>query len=190
MINIIIKEIKTCLKNKCYVAGLNLALILPDICGKAEFPNDKPSVRYIKWLKYVKEHIDVCSEFFHFDIDENIIYDLRNSLLHEGNPKVNEKKTKDFVFFIRTYNTQTGSYTVYEKCIYNGEVNIYTYVDLISLCEILCFYAANYYKNNKSKFTFKSKMSTFNPRVNRIFALKNIDYDKEMEFIYKDFLKI
>lgn len=47
----IIKEINTCLKNGCYIAELTTLLILPDICGKVESPNDSNSSRYKKWYR-------------------------------------------------------------------------------------------------------------------------------------------
>lgn len=49
MIDEITKEIKICLNNNCYIAALSLALMLPDICGKAEYPNRKTTERYKKW---------------------------------------------------------------------------------------------------------------------------------------------
>lgn len=38
MIHQIVKEINIALDNKCFISALSNALILPDICGKAQFP--------------------------------------------------------------------------------------------------------------------------------------------------------
>ena len=35
-----IDEIEKSLENECYIAALALALTLPDICGKAEYPSE------------------------------------------------------------------------------------------------------------------------------------------------------
>lgn len=43
LIEQIIKEINTCLKNGCYIVALTIALTLPDICGKVEYPKDNNS---------------------------------------------------------------------------------------------------------------------------------------------------
>ncbi len=39
MINRLVNEIEIALKNNLYMVALNTALTLPDICGKAEFPD-------------------------------------------------------------------------------------------------------------------------------------------------------
>ena len=49
MIEQIVKEINTCLENECFLSALGMALTLPDICGKAEYPTDGVTKRYIKW---------------------------------------------------------------------------------------------------------------------------------------------
>lgn len=36
----IIKEINICLEHECFMSALGMALTLPDICGKAEYPTD------------------------------------------------------------------------------------------------------------------------------------------------------
>ena len=43
-------EIEKALKNNLYLVALNTALTLPDICGKAEFPNKSTTKRYIEWF--------------------------------------------------------------------------------------------------------------------------------------------
>ena len=51
MIERIIKEINLSLENECYLSALGMALTLPDICGKAEYPNEKSTTkRYIEWF--------------------------------------------------------------------------------------------------------------------------------------------
>ena len=49
MILRIIDEIEKALSHDLYFAALNLALTLPDICGKAEYPNLRTGERYKKW---------------------------------------------------------------------------------------------------------------------------------------------
>ena len=50
MINILVKEIKSSLNNKLFFVALNAALTLPDICGKAEYPNAEVGERYKNWI--------------------------------------------------------------------------------------------------------------------------------------------
>ena len=57
MINKLIEEIKIALKNNLYLIALNTSLTLPDICGKAEFPNKTTKRRYIDWFdKYIGQY--------------------------------------------------------------------------------------------------------------------------------------
>lgn len=48
MILRIIDETEKALSHDLYFAALNLALTLPDICGKAEYPNLRTGERYKK----------------------------------------------------------------------------------------------------------------------------------------------
>ena len=49
MINKLVEDINKALDNEAYFSALSLALTLPDICGKAEFPETKSGRRYIDW---------------------------------------------------------------------------------------------------------------------------------------------
>ena len=92
MITRLVQDIRKALENDLYFAALNSALTLPDICGKAAWPaegNNKK--RYILWYDEEIGKYEKCPE----DKDDmpylsgEIIYNLRCSLLHEGNPNVN-----------------------------------------------------------------------------------------------------
>lgn len=47
MIEKLIKDINKSLDNDCYFAALSLPLILHDICGKAKYPMDGVTKKYI-----------------------------------------------------------------------------------------------------------------------------------------------
>lgn len=49
MINRLIDEINMALSHELYFATLSLALTLPDICGKAEYPDNGSTRRYKLW---------------------------------------------------------------------------------------------------------------------------------------------
>ena len=49
MIEHMVKEINTCLKNDLQIAALTMALTLPDTCGKAYHPQASVSNRYTSW---------------------------------------------------------------------------------------------------------------------------------------------
>lgn len=161
MVKELIKEINYCLNTNCCMAALALALTLPDICGKALYPQSKPSERYVKWYD---EHISKCES-----ADENtlkvtgdLIYSLRNSIIHEGNPNVNHNKF-DVSYFELLYNTNDfnqivsfiGEETFAEdedgnKILVERKITI----NLKILCLKICTYAEKCYEMDKDKFSF------------------------------------
>ena len=51
-----IDEIEVCLEQELYMSALMLALTIPDICGKAEYPHAKYIVaRYTGWYNQYME---------------------------------------------------------------------------------------------------------------------------------------
>lgn len=105
-ISFLIKEIKNCMdKGEC-VAAFYMALTLPDICGKLEYPSEKPSKRYILWFDeyignyeqspFAKE--DPSWADMPYMSGENM-YKIRCSLLHAGTNDLGEEfNLDDFLF--------------------------------------------------------------------------------------------
>lgn len=160
MIDKLVKEINIALDNELYLVALNTALTLPDICGKAEYPDipdKKSSERYKKWYQ---ENIGQCEQAPE-DKDNNtgfpylsadVVYQLRCSLLHQGNPNVEKEKTgiDRFTLFIEKKN----QFDIYvDSASLCGETKTYR-VSVRRLCLILTTLASKYYEHNKEKFTF------------------------------------
>ena len=49
MLQQLIDDMNNALSANCYFAALSIALMLPDICGKAEYPNMGVGERYKAW---------------------------------------------------------------------------------------------------------------------------------------------
>ena len=166
MIQRIIDETEKALSHDLYFAALNLALTLPDICGKAEYPNLRTGERYKKWYDEnvgVTEKTPKCTE----DEPEmpylsgEVVYSLRCSLLHEGNP--NLQKNGKHPIPIDRFSLVIQSeqpFRIYggeESCVMTSpdgtEVRSYR-VNVRRLCMVLCLCAKGYYKENKDKFDF------------------------------------
>lgn len=154
--------------NDLYFVALSAALTLPDICGKAEYPGEKSSKkRYIDW--YDKE-IGYYEKNPHQTTDEempylsgSVIYSLRCSLLHEGNPNVdNDRLTKrneslpidHFVLKIERkndfdiYSDGSGISDMFDQHSRSYRMSIRR------VCLLICCVAEAYYKENKEKFHF------------------------------------
>ena len=157
MINQIIKEINACLKNGCYIAALTTALTLPDICGKVEYPNDGNSSRYKKWYSEWIGKYEKCP-----DDEDNmpyatakLIYNLRCSLLHEGNADVDLDKNDLMSFkLLITGSYMSGGIAIVHKDGSGKPIGREIEIGIENLCFKLCRTAEVYYKENKDKFKF------------------------------------
>ena len=145
MIQKLINEINTALNNKLYLVALASALTLPDVCGKAEYPNCKTSERYKKWyLNYVKEG----------DLPSNVVYALRCSLLHEGNTEVESGENIQFTLMTNDFTHSRGvEFCCSANVIHaDGSCDKTFQVYVGYLCTVICKAAQEYYQDNKDKF--------------------------------------
>lgn len=170
MIHRIIKEIDSSLVNENFLAALALALTLPDICGKAEFPNEGNGSRYIKWFdnyvgKYEKPDMldeknpsNVVNEAMPYMSGE-IVYSLRNCFLHQGTPNIQKEKIREprcqvtrFTLTIASA-INGGSSSVANNCFMDSERRTLE-INIVNLCCKLCLTAKSYFEDNKEKFDF------------------------------------
>lgn len=146
MIQRLIKEIEVCLKNELYMAALTTVLTLPDICGKAEYPDYGNKRRYIEWLKLY------CEISINNLISANEIYQLRNCMLHQGSPttKLRAEEIDEFELIIQPQNQAKKLM----QAVYQMPTKRVLCINIESLCELICSAALSYYANNKEKFNF------------------------------------
>lgn len=190
MINELIREINYCLDNNCCMAGLSLALTLPDICGKAIYSDLKPSDRYIKWFnefigqyEHDEEHIQLGMPY----LSGELVYSLRNSILHQGNPNIDGKKF-GIIYFELLYQQHEGSSIVNgsseteiikDKNGNDKAINKRFAVNVRSLCWKLCRLAEICYKESKDKFDFFNyNLVNMDYRTRRIFGIDKGDDTK------------
>lgn len=185
MVNEIIKEINKSLDNGCVMAGLSLALTLPDICGKAFYQGLKPSERYIKWFdEYIgqyehdEEHVRIGIPY----LSGELVYSLRNSILHQGNPNIDGKKF-GIIYFELLYRQYEGTNILIgssEAEIIKDEngndraINKRLTINVRELCRKICRLAEICYKKEKEKFNF------FN------YNLVNIDFRTRRTFRFNE----
>lgn len=155
MINRIVEEIYKALDAELYIVALCAALTLPDICGKAEFPNDKCANRYKNWYETHigrTEKSPAASDDMPY-LSGEVVYSLRCSLLHQGNPNVDNSKTKINQFELMSgaeIYADSTSVTTYS----NGTIIRSCKIHIKSLCKKLCCVAQHYFEQNKDKFNF------------------------------------
>ncbi len=173
MVSVYVNDIKYSLQNKCYFSALALSLALPDICGMAEFPNKSVVERYTEWYnKYLGAYMAQGKD----DLGGNnpwlsgeVVYNLRNTYLHQGNPGILSDKVKEEVNQLDKFILMLGDGTVLHSITLNIEAGTQktgriTYrtilVDITYLCTSICDAALWYYENNQDKFRFNYNVIT------------------------------
>ena len=180
MINQIIADINKALDNEAYLSALTLVLTIPDICGKAKYPKEKSGKkRYLLWYDefvgtYEKPSIDIHDIQFPY-LSGEVIYSLRNMMLHQGTPNIEKEKIEEecnridhFIIRIekkKEFNLYVDAAHIYDDFSNNNRIEYA--VNVRRLCMIITLSAKNYYKENMEKFNF------FNYHIQ--------DYNKEIE---------
>lgn len=77
--DILMKDLEKAIEHKLYLAALNIALTIPDICSALQSSNGKTDgTKYKNWFN------TYCGDFYNNFIDGNDIYEIRCSILHQG----------------------------------------------------------------------------------------------------------
>lgn len=162
MLNRIVEEVYRSIDNECYIAALTLALTIPDICGKAEFPEEKSTKkRYIYWYDRHVGYTEAVSNPFRpmpYASGE-VVYSLRNSVLHQGTPNIeikNIKEERNVVdkFTLTIADAYDGGGSHY-SIGWDGKVRNRTLeINIVNLCIKLCRVAEGHYKTCPEAFDF------------------------------------
>ena len=175
MIDIYVNDLLFALKNRCYFSALALALALPDICGAAEFSDDTPvAKRYIEWYdRYVYPFTGDKKEEDCAALTGELVYNLRNTFLHQGSPTVNRSKIKAEKEQVDKFVLLLGDGTKIWQISSNfgvdvrqvdpeiGFVNVRLFlVDISYLCGLISDAASEYYASNRDKFSFDFSVYT------------------------------
>lgn len=158
MIDKIVYDINIALKNGAYLSALSLALTLPDVCGKAEYPSESVGKRYIHWYDEYIGQYETDGQTDCPYLSGEVVYSLRNSFLHQTTPNVDKTKIQDsqnqideFVLVLEPKN----EFDIYADLSMGECFGIKSYhVSVQRLCVILTRTALGYYNKNKEKFGF------------------------------------
>ncbi len=166
MIETYVNDIKQSISNELFFPALSLALTLPDICGSIEFPNKQISERYIGWYdRYIGNHLKEMADNISMDkpyLSGEVVYNLRNTFLHNGHPGVDVKKIKDDGNRINKFYLIVGDNPLFNEVAFTiKDIQCKVIlVDVSFLCESICDSALRYYFDNKDKFCFDHKVIT------------------------------
>jgi len=172
MIERLIDDVSKALDAEAYMAALSLVLTLPDICAKAEYGDSlKNKERYIKWFdeyigQYEKAPIKEGEVEMPY-LSGEVVYQLRCSVLHQGNPNIDSDKIKneackiDFFTIVvekkKPFDIYGDSASITTMMNPKGSKPVRSYrVNVRRLCLIITSVTKGYYEKNKDKFTFFS----------------------------------
>lgn len=181
MIEKIISDCEQAIEHGLYFAALNLALTLPDICAKAKYPNETSNrTRYIAWYdEYIgqyEKHPNLPGSDTELAYPSgSVIYNLRCSMLHQGNPSIDEKCPIDR--FSLVYETKKPIHMCAGDMSGSSPMGKELKLSINVLCWKICTVVKKYYEENKELFNF------FNYR------LINWDEVRERQNKYNQFWK-
>lgn len=191
MIIQLVQDIRKALENNLYFVALSSALTLPDICGNAAYPEESSSRRrYISWYdeeigKYEKNPEDKENMPY---LSGEVIYSLRCSLLHEGNPNMNNDSLRadlpiDHFSLVIEKAKPFDIYSDSSSISNFGDKNIREYsMNVRRICMILCNVAESYYKEYKDKFHFNYEIIDWDEATSH---LPSIDMEKVINELAK-----
>ncbi len=149
-----INEIRSALEMGLYNRAFAMALTLPDICGKVEFPDLSVKLRYTKWFKTYAEPLFTVKTKRVPD-NENVqytwlsakeCYALRCAFLHAGNYETKDVDLLEIEIHAHSKNSDFSTHTY--KSTSKAKW------DVVLLCENLCNATETYYQNSPDKNAF------------------------------------
>lgn len=127
--------VRLALSDSNWYGALTIALTLPDICGRLEYPTDTSKKRYVNWYnRYLLPTYtsNVGNNTTHVFLSGEDCYALRCSYLHEGIDDItaqNARKALDNFHFV---SPRQGWY------IHRNQVNGTLQLQVDKFCEELC----------------------------------------------------
>ncbi|MCO7125126.1 hypothetical protein NIE88_04970 [Sporolactobacillus shoreicorticis] len=159
-----IEAIKRALECECYLPALALALTLPDICGKVEYPKYNVGNRYENWFDNWVEHLYADPSGWDNDkraknpyFTGRLCYGLRCAFLHSGDSNIKEKFWGDqendeyrysyhFELCINGSDSFGETWETPHKEIKRIEKQKTVQINIVTLCKNICSAAEKYYK--------------------------------------------
>ena len=177
MIQALVDEIRKAMDNDLLLVALSTALTLPDVCGKVAFPNEQSSrIRYINWFE---NEIGQYERSPHRDgpempyISGKVLYSLRCSFLHSGNPNVDNSQLEryhelpiDHFSLKKEKSNQFNIYGDMREVSTDGIKTERSYtMSIRRICMIICDVAEAYYLENKELFHFDYDIIDWDKKV-------------------------
>lgn len=156
--NNFIHSIQLSIEQKNWYGALTLALTMPDICGKLEFPKQHTNKRYINWFEKYLGNIykTTIHGEVHVFLSGRDAYALRCSYLHGGEADITKQKQQEildgFVFL--------ASNDPLKKPSHCNRINEILQLDTQVFCEDIVEGVKKWIEDNKHKESIQSAASS------------------------------
>lgn len=158
----LINSIKQSLENRNWYAALTLALTLPDIAGKIEYPSQRSSrFRYCEWfenfiLDYYTSEIGPKKKKTTF-LSGRDCYALRCTYLHEGNSEITGQSARETLNDFQFVAPQENSLIV----IHNNRINDKLQLQVDIFCNDIINGINNWVKTNSDDIKKLERLNSF-----------------------------
>lgn len=142
----LIKSLRYSIIQKNWHAALFIALSLPDICGKIDYPTEYSKNRFIKWFNrflqdnYIKKIGFEKTEVIFLNATD--CYSLRCALLHEGTDNIETQKARKVLERFIFSTTLSHLLKINSKILVLN-VNVF--------CNEVCLAAEKWHKETETK---------------------------------------
>lgn len=163
-IRVYINDIHKSLDNGIYHGALTVALTLPDICSKLQYPDMNTGERYSHWFsKYVKDRYTyfVGANFEkHIFLDENDAYALRCAFLHQGETNIEKQRARKVLTNFAFIQPRNGGF------IHNNKFNSTLQLQIDIFCLDIVSGVKRWLEDNKNS-------EEINQRASNIMTISN-----------------
>lgn len=154
-LNHFIEAVRKGLYEKNFYASLTVALTLPDICSKIEFPEENTGKRYPEWFdKYVgdKYKVNIIGQEICFLVGQDA-YALRCALLHQGEIDITSQRARSQLSkFVFVEPPRSGM-------IHNNKINNMLQLQVDIFCLDICEGVEKWIEENKTNTVFDSRLT-------------------------------
>lgn len=182
-VEVFIQDIRNALNNNCLWAALSLSLSIPDICGKIKYPNDKPSIRFIKWFDEYLGQFEKCptkeNEIEMPYLNGKLFYQLRCAFFHEGTNDIEEKNTSFNLDCFQFIICEKNDFEIYADSISpslrfsfqkkNAETTFCMDVNIRNICNKIIWVTEAFLKEDCQEYKMPQlKFYNFDERYNQM----------------------
>lgn len=149
----LLESVDSMIVNENWYGALFVSLTIPDILGKAQYPNSSSSRRYASWFnENVADKYTCNGNVF---LNGNDCYALRCSALHEGDEIIEHQRARDIITKFNFKKPQIGIF------IHNNLLHTVLQLQVDIFCKDIVDSAKRYIEMNNVELGLKIREMDF-----------------------------